>query len=113
MAVTTVGWIVATLLTPPTNDETLRSFYRRVHPGGFGWRRIAEQMPDVRGDSGYAGLFLDWMAGVVLVYMILFGVGKFILGDTTMGLVFFAIGGLAAWVIYRDLSKRGFETVVK
>ncbi len=113
VAVTTVGWIVATLLTPPTNDETLRSFYRRVHPGGLGWRRIAEQMPDVRGDSGYAGLFLDWIAGVVLVYMILFGVGKLILGDTAMGFVFLAIGGLAAWVIYQDLSKRGFETVVK
>ncbi|MEX1139367.1 MAG: sodium:solute symporter family protein [Bacteroidota bacterium] len=113
VAVTTVGWIAATLITPPTSDETLRTFYKRVHPGGIGWKRIAVQMPEVRGDSGYAGLFLDWVAGVVLVYMVLFGVGKLILGDTAMGLVFLMIGGLAAWVIYRDLSKRGFETVVK
>ncbi|MEX2117565.1 MAG: sodium:solute symporter family protein [Bacteroidota bacterium] len=113
VAATTVSWTIATLLTPPTDDQTLRSFYRRVHPGGWGWKRIAEQMPEVRGDSGYAGLFLDWVAGVVLVYMVLFGVGKLILGDTAMGLVFLMIGGLAAWVIYRDLSKRGFETVVK
>jgi SSS family solute:Na+ symporter len=113
VAVTTVGWVATTFITPPTTDETLRSFYKRVHPGGIGWKRIADQMPEVRGDSGYAGLFLDWVAGVVLVYMALFGVGKLILGDTTMGLIFLMIGGLAAWVIYRDLSKRGFETVVK
>lgn len=113
VAVTTVGWIVATFISPPTSDETLRTFYKRVHPGGLGWTRVAEQVPEVRGDSGYAGLFLDWIAGVVLVYMTLFGVGKLILGDTAMGAVFLTIGALAAWVIYRDLSKRGFETVVK
>jgi len=113
VAATTLSWIGVTLVTPPTDDEKLRSFYRRVHPGGRGWKRIADQMPEVRGDSEYAGLFLNWIAGVVLVYMILFGVGKLILGDTAMGFVFLVIGGLAAWVIYRDLSKRGFETIVK
>ena len=113
VAATTLSWIGVTLVTPPTDDEKLRSFYRRVHPGGRGWKRIADQMPEVRGDSEYAGLFLNWIAGVVLVYMILFGVGKLILGDTAMGFVFLAIGAVAGWIIYRDLSKRGFETVVK
>lgn len=113
VAVTTVSWIAVTLLTPPTDDERLRSFYQRVHPGGWGWKRIASMMPDVRGDSGYAGLFVDWLAGVVLVYMVLFGVGKLILGDMLMGLVFLCIGAAAAGVIYWDLRKRGFETVAK
>jgi len=113
VAVTTVVWLAVTFLTKPTAEETLRSFYKRVHPGGWGWRKISGLMPEVRGDSNYAGLFLNWVAGIVLVYMMLFGIGKMILGETVTGVVFLAIGLAAAGVIYWDLSKRGFETVIK
>ncbi len=113
VGVTTVSWIVVTFMTKPVTSEKLREFYRRVHPGGAGWRVIAEQVPDVRGDTGFAGLFINWIAGIVLVYTMLFGVGKVILGDTGAGLVYLAIGLLAGLVIWRDLSRRGFEKVVQ
>ncbi|HEX9615340.1 MAG TPA: sodium:solute symporter family protein, partial [Bacteroidota bacterium] len=113
VAVTTVCWLAVTFLTRPTDEETLRSFYRRVHPGGWGWRKIGESMPEVRGDTKYAGLFLNWLAGIVLVYMMLFGIGKLILGDIGMGILFVSIGFLAAGVIYWDLSRRGFETIIE
>ena len=113
VAITTVVWIAVTFLTKPTNEETLKSFYRRVHPGGIGWKPIADLLPEVEGDSGYAGLFLNWLAGIVLVYAMLFGIGKVILGEGLIGVVFIAIGLLAAGVIYWDLSKRGFEKLVR
>ena len=113
VAITTVVWIAVTFLTKPTNEETLKSFYRRVHPGGIGWKPIADLLPEVEGDSGYAGLFLNWLAGIVLVYAMLFGIGKVILGEGLIGVVFIALGLLAAGVIYWDLSKRGFEKLVR
>lgn len=113
VAMTSVVWLAVTYATRPTDDETLKRFYRRVHPGGKGWARIAVMMPEVKGDSHYRGLFLNWMAGIVLVYMMLFGIGKLILGQAGLGSLFVGIGLLAAWVIYRDLSKRGFETLVE
>ncbi len=38
VAATTAAWIVVTFATKPTDAETLSRFYRRVHPGGAGWR---------------------------------------------------------------------------
>ena len=40
VGVTTVVWVAVTLLTPPEPRSTCsNAFYRRVRPGGAGWRR--------------------------------------------------------------------------
>lgn len=109
---TTVSWIGVTLLTAPVDTSHLIAFYRRVHPGGIGWRAIARQVPDVKGDSSYGTLFLNWLFGVILIYFVLFGVGKIILQEYVVGAVCLIIGGCAAFFIYRNLSRHGFGTVV-
>jgi hypothetical protein len=58
----------------------------------------------VKGDSGYGRLLRDWLCGVILVYSVLFGVGKILLLHTGEGLIFLAVAGAAAWVIWRDLA---------
>jgi SSS family solute:Na+ symporter len=113
VSITTVVWLVVTFLTPPTQQDRLESFYRRVHPGGMGWRKISRAVPDVKGDKNYGGLFLNWLAGIVLVYSALFGVGKLLFSDTIVGIVFLSVSLMAAGTIYWDLSKRGFEKIVK
>ena len=55
---------------------------------------------------------VDWMCGCVLMYGVLFGVGKLRLKETTLGLGLLACGLLAGAVIYWDLSKRGWSSVV-
>jgi len=40
-------------------------------------------------------------------------VGKLLLHETLPGLLLLALSGLAGGVIYRDLSRRGWETVVE
>ena len=113
VAITTCSWLLVTFLTRPTDGETLKNFYRRVHPGGIGWKAIAKLVPDVKGDSGYPQLFLNWVAGIVLVYAALFGVGKLIIGQHLEGALYLLVGLLAAGVIYWDLSKRGFEKLIE
>jgi len=110
---TTIVWLVVTYLTQPVNQETLDRFYKKVHPGGIGWRTIARRLPEVKSDSGFGGLFLDWCCGVVLVYASLFAVGKLIFAEYLSGLLYLIIGIVAAIVIYFDLSKRGFESVTE
>ena len=109
---TTVAWLTVTFLTKPTNTETLVNFYRRVHPGGIGWRAIERLVPETKGDSGFIGLLFNWIAGIVLVYSMLFGVGKLILGMHTEGLIFILVGLAASGVIYWNLSKKGFKELV-
>jgi SSS family solute:Na+ symporter len=107
VAATTASWIVVTLLTKPTDEGTLERFYRRVHPGGRGWSALAEEHPDVKGDSGYGRLMMDWFCGTILVYCVLFGVGKILLLQTGEGLIFLVVAAFAAWLIWRDLAKKG------
>lgn len=109
----TLVWIAATYLTPPTEERTLCSFYSRIHPGGRLWKPIAAKLPAVESDSGYFYLFLDWVAGCVLVLSSLFGVGKIILGEWAAGFSLLAVAGIAAFVIYHHLSKIGWEKVAR
>ncbi len=113
VGITTVTWLAVTFLTRPTDEEKLKSFYKRVHPGGIGWKKVTQMMPEVRVDSSYAGLFLNWVAGIVLIYFMLFGIGNMILGEHGQGILFLIIGLLAAGVIYWELSRRGFEKIVE
>ncbi len=48
VAVTTIGWILVTLVTRPTEDSVLISFYRLTRPGGPGWSRIVAKAADPR-----------------------------------------------------------------
>jgi Na+/proline symporter len=109
VAVTTVSWVVVTLLTKPTEAETLARFYGRVHPGGPGWRALSERYPDVKADRGYGHLLRDWVCGVILVYSVLFGVGQIILQKAGQGLLYLAVAAAAAGVIWRDLAKQVSE----
>jgi SSS family solute:Na+ symporter len=107
VSATTVTWVVVTFLTKPTDAQALERFYRRVRPGGAGWAAVANRIPAVKGDSGFGRLLRDWLCGVILVYSVLFGVGKILLMQTGEGLTFLAVAAAAAWMIWRDLGKQG------
>ncbi len=104
-------WVLFTFLTTPTEEKTLFTFYRLVHPGGRLWRPIAIQLPEVKEDLHFGNLLLCWGAGCVLVYASLLGVGKIILGNYTMGLLLLVIAGIATTVIYFRLAREGWQTV--
>ena len=101
-AFTTVLWLAATFLTRPTSDATLDTFFRRVHPGGPGWRRVSRRHPDVTPDAGLGRLAIDWLAGVALIYTTLFATGYLILGQTALGLVCLAGALLCAGLLWWD-----------
>jgi Na+/proline symporter len=113
VGITTVVWIAVTFLTPPEPRDTLLSFYRRTRPSHTGWAPVAAQAPEVRASSDGLSNLLDWVAGLVLVYGMLFGVGKLLLHETTTGLLLLALAAVGGFVIYRDLSRRGWATVVE
>src|SRR5213080_2541180 len=113
VAVTTVVWLVVTLLTRPEADATLVAFYRRTRPSRAGWGPVAALAPDVRPSADGLANLIDWVAGCVLVYGVLFGVGKLLLQETLAGLVLLVVAAVAGVIIYRDLSRRGWQTVVE
>ena len=110
---TTVVWITVTFLTKPTDEDVLFAFYRKIHPGGIFWRKISDKLPDVESDTGFFGMFMNWLFGVVLVYSILFGTGKLILGDYLAALIFLATGIVSIFIVYKNLSGMGWTKLIK
>ncbi len=108
VAVTTVTWVVATFLTKPEPDAVLDAFYRRVRPGGPGWRAIAERLGYGRESiPGGALAWTNWIAGIVAVYTTLFGLGKLVFGQLGMGLGLLAVAVIAfAWIARAFRSDR-------
>jgi Na+/proline symporter len=112
VAWTSVCWLVVTFLTPPEPEAHLVAFYRRTRPDGPGWKHIAALAGGP--PPGRIGALLgDWVAGVVLVYAILFGIGTALVGNPVYALLYFAVAALAAGVISRDLSRRGWKSIIE
>ena len=104
-------WLAVTLLTRPEPMETLVAFYRRTRPSFAGWKPVAAHAPEVKPSGGHLSSLLDWIAGCVLIYATLFGVGKLLLKETGTGLALLGLAALAAAVIYRHLSGREWKVV--
>jgi len=113
MLCSTAIWLLATFVTAPEKEEVLLSFYRRVRPSAALWGPIARGASDVSPQRDGAFNLLDWACGCVLVYMSLFGIGRIIFGQPTAGFGFLIIAGIAAWIIYRDLNRRGWKSVIE
>jgi SSS family solute:Na+ symporter len=113
VAVTTVAWLAVTFLTAPETEATLTNFYRRVRPSPAGWRPIARTVRDVPVSHDLGWNLLDWLCGCVLTYSALFGIGKIVLLDYAAGFVCLAIAAAAGGVIYWDLSRRGWSSVME
>jgi Na+/proline symporter len=112
VGMTTAVWLLVTFVTAPTEDERLRAFFRRVRPGGPGWGPLARAMPEVERDTGLGRLALDWLLGVVLIYSVLFAIGRLIFGDHLLGAAFMATALACAAVLWRDLRRIGATPIV-
>jgi len=85
VAVTTAGWIAATLLSGPTERATLVEFCRLVHPGGPGWKAVLRDAGAAGLGPAYAdtpwdvpGSILCMFLGCAAVYSALFATGYWI-----------------------------------
>ncbi|MBY0376054.1 MAG: Na+:solute symporter [Bryobacteraceae bacterium] len=112
-SITTVAWIAVTFLTAPEPRTLLIDFYRKTHPSVFGWEPIAQQAPDVKGGGATFADLACWIAGCVLIYGFLLGIGKLLLGDYALGAGLLMLGIAAGAFMYRDLSRRGWASITE
>jgi SSS family solute:Na+ symporter len=104
VGVTTVVWFSVTLLTAPESPETLDRFYRRVRPGGAGWRDVAQRL-GFGNDPIPGGVlsWVNWIAGVTAVYSAVFGVGALVTGRMGSGIAYLGLAIVAFALIQRNL----------
>ena len=108
VAVTTVGWLAVTLVTPPADSDTLQGFYDKIRPMGKGWQRVVDVGEGSRDAESVTAAFLAWFLGCVLVYAALFGTGYLLYGQGVAAVVALAISAGAGVWLFRLLPKLGF-----
>ncbi len=102
--VTTVVWLGVTFATPPESEATLERFYRKVRPGGAGWRPVSHRLG--LGDDPIPGGILswvNWIAGLAAVYCAVVSLGDLLVGSRLRGLLYAALSMVSFLLIYRNL----------
>lgn len=91
--VTTICWLAAAYLAPPTDRATLITFYRRVRPVGPGWEPIRREAGDLPAstEENIPIALVGWCAGCLSVWSALFTIGTLLYGRTTEGLLLGAV----------------------
>ncbi len=112
VAITTVGWILVTLLTKPEEDAVLRKFYTQVKPHKGGWNPWLKKMPGLDHSVSPGGGLLPELGAMILgclmVYGFLFGLGYWIYGELGLAAVYFSVGVISGWILKRMWGKLSF-----
>ena len=102
---TIVTWLLATFLTPPESGEVLSHFYRKIRPGGPGWKPVAQQNPDVDVDKNLGISILGALFAAGIVYSTIPAMGYLIFGQFTAAIICFGIAGACAIVVAIILKR--------
>ena len=117
VTITTISWLIVTLITPPSNMETLQNFYKKIQPGGPGWKKVIEESESkgitITGKKEKWDVpsgILCMLFGSISVYSILFGIGYILYSQTTTGIIFLIISVLSVIALmkfWKRLSTEG------
>ena len=76
VGITTICWVLVTIVTRPENESTLRSFYNLIQPSPIGWGPVIKDIPrERRRKNDIPNGILCMLLGSVSIYSILFGTG--------------------------------------
>ncbi len=106
VGLTTVGWILVTLFTPPEKEEVLISFVEKVNPYGGGWKPVQKKISHLEpSKENLSRDIYKVVLGIFLVYGLLLGLGALIYGWTLQAIIFlglFAISSVAMWRTFKN-----------
>lgn len=111
---TTVAWLVTAYFGPKENFDTLMAFYKKVHPGGPGWKRIMKQA-EAKGEKITAKKWdlpqslLSVVIGCLAIYSALFSIGNFVYGDNLVGSIFGVAFGGSLYLLFKLWGKLNIE----
>ena len=116
VTITTISWLIVTLITPPSSMETLQNFYKKIQPGGPGWKNVLEES-EAKGIN-ITGKKEKWdvpsgilcmLFGSISVYSILFGIGYLLYSKTTTGIIFMLISVLSVIALMKFWKRLSTE----
>lgn len=80
VAVSVPTWVAVTYATAPAKPAVLMEFYRRVRPGGPGWRAVAGHLPGFPDDGPSWSTLIGMLSAWIAVFGALIATGSALLG---------------------------------
>lgn len=114
VTITSIIWVITTIITKPENKEVLRSFYKLTHPGGPGWRRIVNEAAKDGDIINEKELGKPWempiqillvFIGCIVIYSSLFAIGNFVYGKNLYGFILLTIAGIGTYFLFKSFNK--------
>ncbi|UDQ97397.1 sodium:solute symporter family protein [Lentisphaerota bacterium WC36G] len=107
VGITTVGWIVVTLVTPRDSDEILERFCTKINAGGIGWNKIIKNaeaqgraiVPEHKAQNIGLGIVCMIFA-CAGVYTALFSAGSFIYGKMGQGAILAVVSAVTIFLMF-------------
>ena len=110
--VTTALWLIVTYLTPSESTSVLRSFYKKIQPGGPGWSKIVEE---ARNDSENIVMeneswtvpsgIIAMLLGCIMIYSIMFSTGYFIYGSYKLAIPLLGLAVISGLYLIKVWKK--------
>ncbi len=99
-SLSTLSWLIATFITKPESEETLKKYYKQVRPFGKGWTAFADgkESQDRLGPA-----LISVLQSFLGIIFILLGMGELFFGDRLAGLSYLVGGSLATWFVIRKI----------
>lgn len=98
-----ISWLIITYLTKPEPEETLLNFYAKIRPWGW-WDPISKIIPEVKRPP-FMPVIINWFLGISFIFFAMIGIGKLLLGTTTVGAVMILISICSGVLIYMNMKK--------
>jgi hypothetical protein len=112
--ITTIVWVISMFATPAEDEATLRSFYKKIQPGGPGWQRIVdaaqrdgENIKEEGEKWNVPSGILAMILGCVFVYSALFATGNWLYGNFSTASILTIVSAAAAFLLFRMWGKIG------
>ena len=99
-----IAWVTVTFFTEPEPMTKLESFYKRIQPGGW-WGPVTSSF-DHTLQPVTKGIFILWLAGVMMIYGFTFGIGNLIFQNYSASVILFGFAGIGSYLVWnRNISK--------
>jgi Na+/proline symporter len=114
VTVTSVIWIITTLVTKPESKQVLRDFYKLTNPGGPGWKKVVTDAAKDGEIINKKDLGKPWempiqillvFIGCIVIYSSLFAIGNFVYGRTLYGFILLTIAGIGTYFLFKSFNK--------
>ncbi|MBD3626824.1 sodium:solute symporter family protein [Cyclobacterium sp.] len=106
VSLTTLTWVAVTLLTKPEDDKVLLSFYRKVRPASWGWKKLLAKYPDEKEEVGQLPMEIGLMLiASIMVYAALFAAGFWIYGQVIAASTATLIAIIGGFLVFKGWKK--------